>query len=348
LNWQQKFLKIEKLEEQTPMSDLNKVFVVPVKLEPHPNADSLSIVRVFDFYTVVVRTEDWKDKDRGAWIPPDNVVPDNELFAFLKGKTHIKECKLRGVLSQGLLVPVPDSFEVGMDVTDFLGVKRYVHPKEQEYSTKGLFASPPPVPGPTYDLESWLKYGRLIPDGTKVFITEKIDGTNSRFTYQEGKFHVASRNNYRKEGDPNCIYWKAFREFPWIGEFCRTHPNMVLYGEIFGYKVQKLSYDKDVGVIDFRAFDVFDPAQGRFLDFVEFVELVTENGKYPDRVVPVIAEGPHTEEFVKNKISGKSMLASHNREGVVVRPEKEMYNQKVGRLVLKAVSERFLNKKEKK
>ena len=34
----------------------HRVEIVPVNLEPHPNADTLSIVRVFDGYTCVVRT----------------------------------------------------------------------------------------------------------------------------------------------------------------------------------------------------------------------------------------------------------------------------------------------------
>jgi len=66
-----------------------QVEVVPVVLEPHPDADMLSIVKVYG-YTVCVRTVDWQDKTIGAYIPPDSVVPNNENFAFLHGKTRIK------------------------------------------------------------------------------------------------------------------------------------------------------------------------------------------------------------------------------------------------------------------
>ena len=52
-----------------------QVEIVPVILEPHPFADSLSIVKIYN-YTVCVRTEDWKDKSIGAYIPPDSVVPN--------------------------------------------------------------------------------------------------------------------------------------------------------------------------------------------------------------------------------------------------------------------------------
>jgi len=43
----------------------HRVEVVPVSLEKHPNADALSVVRVFG-YSVCVRTEDWQEGQLGA------------------------------------------------------------------------------------------------------------------------------------------------------------------------------------------------------------------------------------------------------------------------------------------
>lgn len=102
----------------------HRVEVVPVVLEPHPNADTLSVVHVWN-YTVVVRTEDWLGKDRGAYIPPDSVVPRNEMFAFLGEKTRIGAKRLRGILSYGLLVPAPDGAQIGEDVAERIGVTHY-------------------------------------------------------------------------------------------------------------------------------------------------------------------------------------------------------------------------------
>src|ERR1035437_7205677 len=97
------------------MSD-HKCEVVPVVLEKHPNADSLSIVNVFDSYEVCVRTDDWVGIDKGVYLPPDTVVPDTEQFKFLEGHLRIKARRFRGVDSYGLLVPVPS------DLTDKLHV----------------------------------------------------------------------------------------------------------------------------------------------------------------------------------------------------------------------------------
>src|SRR5437773_1584681 len=59
--------------------------VVPVVLEKHPNADALSIVKIYDGgYQCIVRTEDWVGKDKGVYIQPDSLVPlIQPEFAFL-------------------------------------------------------------------------------------------------------------------------------------------------------------------------------------------------------------------------------------------------------------------------
>jgi len=48
------------------------VEVVKIKKENHPNADSLSIVKVRG-WQCVVRTDDWEDGQLAAYIPPDSL-----------------------------------------------------------------------------------------------------------------------------------------------------------------------------------------------------------------------------------------------------------------------------------
>ena len=77
----------------------HKVEVVSInEIERHPNADSLDLVRIYGF-TAIVRLGQFKPGDLAVYIEPDYVVPDNEQFAFLKGKTRIRAMKLRGVWS---------------------------------------------------------------------------------------------------------------------------------------------------------------------------------------------------------------------------------------------------------
>jgi tRNA-binding EMAP/Myf-like protein len=123
----------------------HRVEIVPVTLEKHPNADSLSIVRI-EGYQVIVRTEDWQHVERGvgAYIQPDSLVPvDRPEFAFLKDPkkpeqtvVRIKARRLRGEWSMGLLVPAPEGTKIGDDVAEALGVTHY-DPPEPNLKTGG-------------------------------------------------------------------------------------------------------------------------------------------------------------------------------------------------------------------
>ena len=65
------------------MNSTHKVEVVKVKLECHPNANALSIVKIYN-YQVCCRTDDWKDGDMAAYIPPDSLVDTTRPeFSFL-------------------------------------------------------------------------------------------------------------------------------------------------------------------------------------------------------------------------------------------------------------------------
>jgi len=169
--------------------------VVPIILEPHPNATNLSIVKVFDKhpnatnlsivkvfdkYTVCVRTEDFANDNKGIYFPPDSVLPPG----FLKdGRVTVR--RFRGVMSQGLLMPlsafpsIPPEAPIGKDFAKVLGVTHYEPPPLVGKPTAG---EPPPLTGPTYDIENWHKYASSFRDGEEVEISEKIHGTNFRVT----------------------------------------------------------------------------------------------------------------------------------------------------------------------
>ncbi len=321
------------------MSDLCKVEVVPVSLTKHPDADNLSIVRVFDGYTVVVRTADWEGKTKGAYIPPDNVVPgDRDEFKFLDGSFRIKARKFRGVMSQGLLVEVPDNFNVGDDVTEFFGVTRYVPAGDLE-SGDPTFG--PPDFGPKYDIESWFKYRSVFQPGESVVITEKIHGTNARYTFQEGKMWAASRSLYRTDGEG--LYWRVVKENPWIEEFCRAWPGVHLYGEIYG-SVQELKYGAAPGQLWFRVFDVYD--RGSYWNTARVEFEVEYYAGTKDALVPALYRGPYSEEIVTQLMDGTSSLAPHIKEGVVIKTYFERWTPTCGRVILKAVSPEYLAKKK--
>ena len=190
----------------------HEVTIVPIELESHPNADTLSFVNVFGGYTCVVRTQDWQDVKLGAYIPPDSLVDTSRPeFLFLAAKARsdglhrVKAMKLRGIVSFGLMIPAPEGAELGQDVASQLNVTHYEPPMpgEQRASnglvTGGEVASPPDIFSPKYDLDAFRKYHTLLIPGEKVWITEKIHGCNARYVYRDGKMHCGSRTEWKKE-----------------------------------------------------------------------------------------------------------------------------------------------------
>jgi RNA ligase (TIGR02306 family) len=143
--------------------------------------------------------------------------------------------------------------------------------------------------------------------------------------------------------------------FPWTvpaikalveGEYAARNAKLViLYGEIFGSKVQKgYEYNVTNGKFGYRAFDLL--VDGKYIDTVEFRDICIQYGV---DVVPELYCGPFSLAKIKELAVGKTVLgADHIREGVVVKPIAERSHPKIGRTVLKYVSDEFLATKDGK
>lgn len=311
----------------------HRVDVVPVVLEPHPNADTLSIVRVHGF-TVCARTEDWRGVDRAAYIQPDSVVPDTPQFAFLDGKRRIRVKRLRGVVSMGLLVPAPEGASIGDDVADVLGVTRYEPPMAAW--TGGEAAPAPSGYAPVYDLESARRYAAIaFEPGEPVIVTEKIHGANGRWTFDGEVYHAGSRTEWKRSGE--SIWWHALDGCAALREYLKQHPGDVVYGEVYG-QVQDLKYGVERGV-RVAVFDILRGTEwlaplvarevGAILPWVPTLFV----GPYEWRAIEALAEGPST-------IPG----AQHVREGCVFKPLHERAHPETGRVCLKLVGNGYLER----
>jgi len=324
----------------------HKVEIVPVVLEKHPDADKLSVVKVWD-YTVCVQTAGWLDRSLGAYIPPDSLVDTGRPeFAFLKedGKPphhRVKARRLRGIWSQGLLIPAPEGSKVGDDVTELLGVLHYV-PPESGTGSNADEETPPAFQGqgaaPTYDVDSGYKYGGIFIEGEEVLVEEKLHGSNCRFLYssKDQEFHIGSRNRWIKDDKQN-MWSQAVDQNPWLKTWCMANPDIVVYAEVVG--AQDLKYGLPRGHYRLYVFDLMK--DGRFIDHLEAYEL----GK--DLVwVPLVYRGPFQQSLMKELCLGQSLVngAGNIREGVVCKPVKERWDMQIGRVCLKWVSPDYLSR----
>ena len=174
-----------------------------------------------------------------------------------------------------------------------------------------------------------------IETGTHNFFANNIlvHNSNCRMMNHEGVFMVGSHNVRLKE-DPDVIYWKAARIF----DLQNILPNgMEIFGEVYGKGVQKLQYDqKGINIAFFDAV-----LNGRFLNYEAFVEFCTTNDL---PMVPIISVGLWDKNMLRHR-EGMSTIAGHIREGIVIKPIYERYDNVLqGRVILKRISERYLLK----
>ena|SRR5216684_1440053 len=310
-----------------------EVPVIEVKLEVHPNADKLALVRIDATRVVGVRKDEWNDGDFGAFIQADMVVPDNEAFKWVGKDRRIRPRKFRGVMSWGILVPAPRGSVPGDNVGDLLGITRYEAP--EEVTQGGECEKAPSCNPPVYDLESWYKYQDKLVIGEPVTVTEKLHGANARYLFWDNEMHVGSHRQWKRQDEKN-MWWKMLAKYPAVEIFCRLHPGETVYGEVIG--TQDLKYDLPPGDMILRVFDIrtqedtWWPTHG----------IVCCSGM---PAVPVLYTGPYDPELVKGLISGKSTYAEHMREGIVIAPIADRGDLEIGRVKLKAVSMEYLERR---
>lgn len=317
----------------------HRVEVIRVdSVEAHPNADALDLVRVESF-TCAVRRGDFAIGDLAVYIEPDYVVPAEGPFAFLSkdGKpVRIKARRLRGIYSMGLLIKAPEGTSVGDDVRESLGIVRYEPTIEVSTSSTAEPPHPSLANAPKYDLESWRRYSSLFVEGERVIVTEKIHGANARYAWRDGRMWCGSRTQWKRDelGD---LWWTALRQNAWIESWCREFSDCVVYGEVFG-QVQDLKYGAGPRDVFFRAFDVLCPS-----GWVNAADLALVSS---ERIAPIVYDGPYDSEKLETLALADSVLpgAKHCAEGIVIKPAKERTDPHLGRVALKLVSNRYLEK----
>lgn len=325
-----------------------KAEVVFIELNEHPNADTLSLVKVKG-WQVVVKTEDFKNVKLGAYIPVDSILPQTDEWEFLRQhKYRVRTIKLRGMISQGLLIPHKRGWIEGQDVTDELKIQKY-EPPIPVHLAGDTIKHIQEFPKYT-DIENWKNYPDVFQPGDPVDITEKLHGTNFRCGIIGDKFCVGS-HTMCKDLEGKNIYSRIAREFKLeeklreANDFLRGE-DIVYFGEIFGKGVQDLRYDLQKPSV--ACFDIWVRRRG-YLAPKTMYWLCTKLGLDD---VPILFKGDFKPELLE-LAEGRSSIAEHIKEGIVIKSlTVNDSHPEIGRKVLKVRSEayelRYLKKKRKK
>ena len=333
------------------MSDFN-VAVRELSISPHPDADALELARIDDYVAVVPKGQ-FESGDLAAYIPEGAVVPaplieEMGLAGRLAGKdkNRVKAIRLRGVLSQGLVHPM-SGFAKGEDVTERLGITKYeppipVHMGGQVWNAYGKTLK--------YDIENIKKYPDVLGTEEPVVVTEKIHGTFCQIGYHNDDLIIASKGLGARglafknipENDNNVYIQAARRHKDDLDRIHLSHDTFYVLGEIYGKGIQDFQYDTDRPL--FRVFDVFIDDPSKYGFYMNAGEGRQFADAYGFDVVPRMWDGIW-EDFDWDMVRGKSQIASHMREGVVIKPQRERRDDKLGRVILKALSEDYLLRK---
>lgn len=246
-------------------------------LTPVEGADRIETAHI-DGWTVVVGKGEFNIGERVIFFEIDSMLPiANPLFAFLEPrgikvvsgvKYHrLKTAKLRGQISQGLIMKIPeiiDRPEEGVDYSELLGVIKYE--QQPPCGNAGLEAWPEWISHTdeerVQNLDKTVQEAILNDKGSFI-ATEKIDGTSCTIWAkidENGEVgHGVCSRNYGLKFDENNLYWKIARTelLDWgdegvrcsaidyvtatcigmHGEDKKAH-TFVLQGEVYGESVQ--------------------------------------------------------------------------------------------------------------
>lgn len=107
-------------------------------IEEIEGADKILLCKVLGWQCVVAKKDNFKVGDKVVYVEIDSVMPDKPEYEFLRDrKFRVRTIKLRGVVSQGLVLPLSvtslgSTVRTGADVTELLGITKYLTPSERE------------------------------------------------------------------------------------------------------------------------------------------------------------------------------------------------------------------------
>jgi RNA ligase (TIGR02306 family) len=293
-----------------------------------------------------------------SWIPTE-LAPflskgkDPREFEGVKGE-RLRTIKLRGQLSQGLLMPLSEIYdhvggqifgeicaEEGADLTELLGIKKWEKPMNAQLAgvCKGNF--PSLIPKTDQERCQNLKKEIVAANeaGLKFEITEKLEGSSMTVYQIKGEFGVCSRNMDLKETEGNSFWATARKEgiqekMMAVDEYW----DFAIQGELIGPGIQGNIYN--LKECEFRVFDVYNIRAGEYMLPQDRRRLIEQMGL---KHAPVLA---HTADMYDTLgltdipqllafAEGKSLLGDTEREGIV-------FKQVDGGMSFKAISNKYL------
>lgn len=260
-----------------------KAVVTKIKVRPHPNADRIQLGMAAGFQVIVGLGV--KDGDIGIYFPEDGQLSQeycdaNDLVAqrdedgkhisggFFCEKRRVKTQNFRGEKSQGYWAPLDtlqyvvkrrfiEKFKVGDEFNEIGGVpicNKYETEATKQAKQKGNLRKSIASFPKHFDTNQFAKEVDKIPEGSLLWITEKLHGTSHRFGYvrrpvkkYKSWFHKLFKKSHEEweygleVGSRNIVlnpdHLTQERRAPieTIGSELALAEGEIIYGEIVGF-----------------------------------------------------------------------------------------------------------------
>lgn len=339
-------------------------------IQPIDGADNIVSASVLG-WTCVVRKGQFSEGDLCVYFEIDSFLPEHdfyknsETFSFLVKTSYkstdwqgngyrIRTQKLRGKISQGVAFPISVLREIvttfsdrtiklmeGEDVTDLFGVEKFDPP---EFNS-GVGKTKNPLSHGIYrtDETRIQTYPEVLDElrGKPYYITSKMDGTSVTMYIKDNQFGVTG---HEKEFilDDDCLFYLYAKKYKIMEKLQKLNRNIAFQGEFCGPGI----LENRCGLRDYQWY-VFNIQDLDTLDFLPYQEFVMICKELDITTVPIVEEGEvfnYTEEELLEKADGL-YPSGKRREGIVVRPQKEIYSETLsGRLSFKVINNKYLLK----
>jgi len=316
---------------------------------PIDGADKIELAKI-DGWQCVVGKGQFKVEDKGLYFEIDSALPiDDSRYEILikncrkcwrlgdkiiKETLRIKTIKLKGQLSQGLLMPLNLYPEIqnpllDTDYSEILRVEHFDEVKEKYDAITGVAKLSGNAKGnfpsfiPKTDEESIQNLTNYFKENKEIEyeITEKADGSSMTVYYSPKNKHedplgVCSRNIDLKDEEGN-VFWRVAQQYNLLDTLPYLGREIAIQGELVGPGIN--GNREQLTAHEYRVFRIWDIEKQCFVSPAERYNICNELNlphvrmiSYPNKIFTQITSMDMMLEFVKGKTASGT-----EREGLV-------------------------------
>jgi RNA ligase (TIGR02306 family) len=317
------------------------------EIKPIEGADAIELAIIDGWQVVVAKNVGHKVGDSVVYCEIDSFLPIREEFEFLRKSSYkkmgdqegfrLKTIKLRGQVSQGLILPIDilpirqfataGNLPLGMDVTEMLGIVKYEPPIPAQLAgkVKGSFPSflrktdEERIQNLEKEYQEW-----ALSSKHQFYATEKLDGSSFTCYIKDGVFGVCSRNMDLLETEDNT-FWIVARKLDLENKLRSFGKNICFQGEMVGSGIQGNHYNMKEQTVFF--YNIFLIDEMEYFSFDLFRKTLMDLELLSVPVLEIPFNFPADSETSLPTVSallrsaeGKSILNDKvEREGLVIR-----------------------------